>query len=302
MSRYEELEAFVRTIEAGSFTQAANQLNLAKSAVSRRIQDLETRLGTQLIVRTTRKLSLTEAGRSLLERARILLYDWQEVEASAAANHAALAGTIRVSAPLTFGIEHLSSAFIEFMDIHPNVDLDIDFNDRKSDLVSDGIDVAIRIGRLPDSGLISRKIASIKIIASASPDYLAKYDTPQTPNDLKEHKELRYGLKDHQNWTFQGPNGETGQIEMKSSLKSTNGEFLKTAAIAGKGIVILPTFVVYNEIKSGKLIPILRDYKWPELNAHAIYPPTRHLSARVRKLVDHLVEHCGGTTPYWDDI
>ncbi len=302
MNRYEDIEAFVRTIESGSFTAAAKQLGLAKSAISRRIQDLEARLDTQLIIRTTRKITLTEQGHTLFERAKILLHDWQEAEASITSNQAALAGTIRVTAPLTFGVNHLSAAFIEFLDANPNIELDIDFSDRKVDLVSEGMDLAIRIGQLPDSSLIARKLAPIRAIAAASPEYLAQNGTPRTPEDLQKLNELRYGLKDVRSWKYTAPDGSVGEIEMPSVLKSTNGDFLKDAAIAGKGIVIEPSFILCQALKDGRLVQILPDYKWPEIGAYAIYPPTRHLSARVRKLVDHLAKHCGGEDPYWEKI
>ena len=302
MSKYEDIEAFVRTVEAGSFTAAAEQMGVAKSAVSRRIQDLETRLGSQLIIRTTRKLSLTEQGHTLFERAKLLLQDWEEAEASVASRTAALAGTIRVTAPLTFGVNNLGPAFIKFLNENPCIELDVDFSDRKVDLVSEGMDLAIRIGKLPDSGLIARKLAKISSVAAASPEYIEQHGKPKTHEELALLPELRYGLKANQSWTYTAPDGNVGTFDMPSKIKSTNGDFLKNAAIEGKGIVIMPLFILHDAIKSGSLVRILEDYKWPELGAYAIYPPTRHLSARVRKLVDFLADYCGGNTPYWEEI
>ena len=179
MSRYEEIEAFVRTIEAGSFTQAAKQLGLSKSAISRRLSDLEERLGTQLILRTTRSLSLTEAGEALFQRAVGLLADWNEAEADTASESCALAGRIRLAAPLSFGVEYLGPAILDFLERHPDLTFDIDFSDRHIDLISEGIDVAIRIGQLNDSTLVARKLAPVAMLAAASPAYLKKRAIPK---------------------------------------------------------------------------------------------------------------------------
>ena len=195
MSRYEEIEAFVRTIESGSFTQAAKQLGLSKSATSRRLSDLEDRLGTQLVLRTTRSLSLTEAGEALFERAVGLLADWNEAEADTASESCALAGRIRLAAPLSFGVKYLGPAIIDFLELHPDVAFDIDFSDRQIDLISEGIDVAIRIGRLTDSTLVARKLAPIDMLAAASPAYLNKHGRPNSPKDLAKFTELHYTNK-----------------------------------------------------------------------------------------------------------
>ncbi len=300
MSKYEQIEAFVRTIEAGSFTAAAAHMGVAKSAISRRIQDLEARLGAQLIIRTTRQLTLTEAGQALHQRAARLLADWDETEAAASDSTAALSGSIRIAAPLSFGTEHLGPALLGFMDAHPDVSLDIDFSDRKVDLVADGIDVAVRIGDLPDSGMIARKLAKIRLAAAASPDYISRFGAPERPEDMQIMNELRYGYRAQSRWSYTAPDGQTGHIHMNSTLRSTNGDFLCDAAITGKGVVIEPTFILYKALRSGQLIDLFPGYEWENFAAYAVYPPTRHLSARVRALVDHLISHCGGDTPYWD--
>ncbi len=302
MSRYEDLETYVRTVESGSFTAAAKQLGIAKSAVSRRIQDLEARLKAQLIVRTTRKLTLTDQGRALFDRARILLNDWEETEAVVSQNQTSISGIIRISAPLSFGVTHLGPALIEFMNIHPDIQLEIDFSDRRIDLISEGLDVAIRIGKLPDSGLIARKIATIRTVAVASPDYVAAHGYPHSPSDLLNLRELRYSLRNTHKWNYTSPNGGRGEIEIPSRLSASNGEFLRDAAIAGMGVLLEPSFILYEDIQSKKLVQLLPDYKWDELGAYAVYPHTRHLSARVRTLVDHLMDRCGGITPYWDNF
>ena len=300
MSRYEELEAFIRTVEAGSFTGAAQQLRVAKSAISRRIQELETRLGAQLLIRSTRKLSLTEAGRELYGRSIILLADWEEAENSVRQDHSVLFGRIRMAAPLSFGLSHLSPAILDFTKAHPGISLDIDFSDRKVDLIAEGIDVAIRIGDLPDSAFVARKLATVKLVMVAGPGYLAAHGVPQRPEDLKDMVELRYGHRDKVSWIYTDPEGRTGHVEMSSSVRATNGDFLRDAAIADQGIAILPSFIVYKAVKSGALRAVLTEYTWPELGAYAIYSATRNRSERVKALVEHLAEHCGGTRPYWD--
>ncbi|CAM3852211.1 LysR family transcriptional regulator [Litorimonas haliclonae] len=302
MSRYEEIEAFVRTIEAGSFTQAAKQLGLSKSAISRRLSDLEDRLGTQLVQRTTRSLSLTEAGDSLFQRGVGLLADWNEAEADAASENCALAGRIRLAAPLSFGVQYLGPAILDFLELHPDVDFDIDFSDRQIDLISEGVDVAIRIGELNDSTMVARKLAPVEMLAVASPAYLEKQGYPNRPKDLIGFNELRYSNKTRKSWAYSGPNGETGEVEIPSSLRANNGTFLTEAAIAGQGITISPSFFLCEAVQSGKLEIVLPDYSWAEVTVYAVYPPTRHLSLRVRTWVDFLVERFKGTPPWAIEI
>lgn len=299
MSKYEEIETFCRVVEAGSITGAAKQLHIAKSAVSRRLKELETRLSVQLMTRTTRKLTLTETGETLYNRFVVVLADWQETEAAASEAQAALAGSIRIAAPLSFGVAHLGPAIIDFMQEHPLVEFDIDFSDRKVDLIAEGMDLAIRIGDLPDSSLIARKIAAASIVAAASPDYLKTHGTPKTAEDLKAHKELRYGYRSKTGWAYTDRDGATGQLDMTPALRATNGEFLRDAAIAGQGVLIEPRFIIYENLRDGSLIEILPDYQWPELSAYAVYPPTRHLSVRVRAFVSFLANRYKGT-PYWE--
>jgi DNA-binding transcriptional LysR family regulator len=299
MSKFEEIETFVRIVEAGSITGAAEHLRIAKSAVSRRLKDLEMRLGVQLMTRTTRKLTLTETGAALYERSVTLLADWAETESTVTAAQAALAGTMRVAAPLSFGIAHLGPVIVDFMSVHPNVEFDIDFSDRKVDLIAEGLDMAIRIGDLPDSSLVARKIASLSTVAVASPAYLQEHGMPQSPEDLRGLKELRYSYRPSSAWSFKAPDGSEGTIEMAARLHATNGEFLRDAAIAGEGVLIEPRFIIYENLKDGSLIEILPDYHWPELPAYAVYPPTRHLSARVRAFVDFLADRYRGV-PYWE--
>lgn len=299
MNRFEEFETFVRVVEAGSLTAAAEQMGIAKSAVSRRLKELERRLGVQLMTRTTRQITLTESGKSLYDRALRLLADWKETEGAIRSATTALSGMIKVAAPVSFGVAHLGPAIHDFVKQHPDVEFDVDFNERKVDLIAEGRDLAIRIGTLDDSALVARKLAPIKFVACASPAFLREQGHPQSAQDLEHFPELRFSYRAQDSWTYSGPDGQSGTVKMRSTLSGTNGEFLRDAALLGHGVVILPCFIVHNELRDGNLIDILPGYDWGDLTAYAVYPPTRHLSTRLRAFVDFLVERYKGT-PYWD--
>lgn len=299
MNRYDEMEAFVRTIESGSFTKAAKQVGVTKSAISRRVSDLEARLNTQLVLRTTRSLSLTEAGEALFQRAVPLLADWQEAEAVSLSDNCALSGRIRLAAPLSFGVKYLGPALLDFKALHPSLNFDIDFSDRQIDLISEGVDVAIRIGTLSDSSLIARKLASIDMVAAIAPDLLAEKGRPETPQDMHRFDELRYTHRSRKGWQYTDPHGQGGDIELASTLQANNGNFLIEAAIAGQGVTIQPLFIACDALRNGTLEVVLPDYKWSNISAYAVYPPTRHLSLRVRTFVDFLAKRFKANPP-WD--
>jgi len=300
MNRYEEIETFVRTVEAGSFTAAAAQLGVAKSVVSRRIHELEQRLDVQLMVRSTRKLSLTDEGQALYNRVIPLLADWEEAEASAGHQQAALHGVIRISLPLSFGRAHIGKVLLGFQLAHPDVSFDVDFTDRKVDLIAEGFDLAVRIGDLPDSTMVARKLAPITSVAVASPQYLKLHGIPQNPEDLKAHRELRFGLRQRKGWLYVAPDGAQGEIEMQSMLRANSGDFLCDAAIVDHGVVILPRFIAHPALVSGELVELLPGYQWSALNAYALYPSSKHLPRRVRELVDHLVADCAEGSLPWE--
>jgi DNA-binding transcriptional LysR family regulator len=300
MNRFEELQTFVRVVETGNISRAAERMNIAKSAVSRRISDLETRLDVQLFHRNTRKLNLTASGEGFYQRAVRILCDLEEAETAITQQHGTLSGVLRVAVPLSFGLTHLGPAITDFMQTHPKIEFDLDFNDRQVDLLQDGFDVGIRIANLGDSSLIARPISSIHSVVGASPGYLKQFGTPQTPKELEQHACLIYSnLADPQVWKYQSPTGESGSVKVRATLKANYGEFMLSAAVKDQGIVLQPTFIAYKAIERGELIPILTDYQWPSIKAYAIYPQTRHLSYRVRAFVDFLVERFAGQ-PYWD--
>ena len=300
MDRFEALDTFVRVVEAGSISGAADRMGVAKSAVSRRLADLEQHLGVQLLRRTTRRMDITTTGRSLYERAVRLLADLQETELAVSTEHGALSGSLRVAAPLSFGLRHLSGAIEDFLRLHPDVQFDLDFNDRQVDILQESFDVAIRIAELDDSSLIARRIAPIHTTLIASPAYLERYGTPRTPAELERHHCLVYtNLPDPALWDYRDKNGEPGRVRVNAVLKANNGDFLRSMAAAGRGIAQQPTFICHEAIEQGELVPVLGDYRWRSVNAYAVYPQTRHLSQRVRAFVDFLAERFAGV-PYWD--
>jgi DNA-binding transcriptional LysR family regulator len=300
MDRFADMQMFVRVVETGSISAAAERLEIAKSAVSRRLAELESRLGAQLLHRTTRRLNLTDSGRAYLERAQTILADLAEAEAAVSQAHTALKGRLRVALPLSFGLLHLAPLIESFMALHPDVEFDLDFNDRQIDLMQEGFDLAIRIANLPDSSLIARRLAPIRHVLSASPAYLAKHGTPIRPQDLKDHVCLAYSnLANPGVWHYRTPDGVAGSMQVPIKLKANNGDFLCQAALAGHGLILHPSFYLRDALRSGTLVPLLTDIIWPELNVYAVYPPTRHLSSRVRAFVDFLAQRLAGV-PAWD--
>lgn len=301
MNRFENMETFIRVVETGGISAAADRLNVAKSAVSRRLKELEAHLGVELFHRTTRRLSLTETGRAFYHQCVRILDDVLEAELATSQAHGELQGSLKIALPLSFGIMHMSSAITEFLKQHPRIEFDLDFNDREVDLVQEGFDLAIRIANLPDSSLIARKVASMQSVMCASPDYLERMGSPQSPADLSKHHCLVYSLlRDFEHWPLLDAKGEMIKTRIKPYLKASTGEFLRDAAVDGLGVVLLPSFIVYRDIERGALIPILCEYRRPIIEAYAVYPQTRHLSQRVRAFVDFLVKRFEGT-PYWDE-
>ncbi len=300
MNRLEDLEAFVAVVESGSFTQAAERLGTAKSAVSRRVSALEARLGVELLRRTTRKLNLTETGQSFYERSARILADLDEAESAVAQAHGELRGQLRVALPLSFGLRHMSDPIAEFARRHPKVSFDLDLNDRRVDLLEEGADLALRIGHLSDSSLIARKLCDMRTVVVASPEYLDEHDAPETPADLASHDCLVYSnLPDPLRWVCRDAEGQKIEVNVNPAMTVSSGDFICEQAIRGRGIAMQPTFIAGEYVASGALVPLLTDYEWPVTPAFAVYPPTRHLSYRVRAFIDFLAETFSGT-PDWD--
>jgi DNA-binding transcriptional LysR family regulator len=301
MDRFAQLQAFVEVVEAGSFSRAADRLGIGKSLVSRRVSELEKNLGAQLLQRTTRSLSLTSHGRAFFERAIRILGDLEEAEQAIADDAGALRGKLRLAAPLSFGLHHLGRAINGFLADHPGIELDLDLNDRQIDLVEEGFDMAIRIGDLPDSTLIARRLGAARFATCASPGYLAEHGEPKTPDELSGHVGLHYSNATlAEAWRFGGTDKEPITAIPGIRLRASNGDALAAAAMAGLGIVNLPTFIVADALRAGDLIAILQDYRRAPLGIHALYPPGRLMPRRLRLFSDYL-EGRFGDSPYWDD-
>ncbi len=300
MDKFEDLQAFVAVVEAGSFTGAAERLGAAKSAVSRRVSALEERLGVQLLRRTTRTQNLTETGRSFYAHSARILADLDEAESAVQQEHGELRGTLRVALPLSFGVRHMCKPIASFTRRHPKIRFDLDLNDRRIDLVEEGMDLAIRIGHLPDSSLIARRLFDARTVVCASPHYLSVHGEPQSPEELVDHDCLVYtNLPDPGTWRWKDGQGRQQSVDVRVVMRASNGDLLANAAAHGLGIVIQPTFLAAEAIRRGNLVPILENYEWPASPAFAVYPPTRHLSYRVRAFIDFLADRFSGT-PQWD--
>ncbi|WDE07397.1 LysR family transcriptional regulator [Thalassomonas viridans] len=299
MGQLEQMAIFVRIVEAGGIGKAAEQLNLAKSAVSRRLVELETRLDTRLLIRTTRKSKLTDAGNVFYQRAVKILDDVAQMNNETSCVDATLNGTLRMAVPLSFGLMHLTSAIDEFSGHHPELTIELDFADRQIDLVEEGYELAIRIADLKDSSLQAKRITPVRHVLCASPAYLKAKGTPHTIADLKKHQFLQYGKASHAKITITDPRGKTVSLPITAKMKANNGDFLRDMAIAGHGITYLPTFIAWQAVLTGELVPLLCDHRLPVANVYAVYPQTRFLSQRARVLIDFMAERFGDN-PYWD--
>jgi DNA-binding transcriptional LysR family regulator len=290
MDRFLEMRVFAAVVDAGSFVGSCDALEMSKPAVSRYVRDLEARLGVRLLQRTTRKLSLTDEGAVFYARCKDLLANVEAAESEITSRSSEASGVLKVNVPVSFGIIHLAPLWAEFMARHPKVALDVTLSDRLVDLVEEGFDVAVRIARLPSSSLISRKIASTRMILCASPGYLKKHGTPKQPADLVHHTVLAYSLLaagDH--WEFEGPRGKV-TVKVTPRLHSNSGETCRSVALAHQGIILQPSFLVGDDLKRGALVPLLPDYLAMALGVYAIYPTRQHLSPKVRLLIDFLIE------------
>ena len=301
MDRLVALESFVAVVEAGQFSAAAERLGLGKSVISRRISELEEHLDARLLQRTTRRLSLTEAGREFYPRALQLMEDMAEAEQSVSSGQQALSGRIRLATPLTFGLLHLAPLINRFLHNHPRVVLDLDMDDSQVNLIQEGVDLALRIGQLEDSSMIALPLSPIRALLVASPDYLAKHGTPTSPEQLSAHPMLCYSnLPDPTTLRLFDREERKHKLSLKPRLLANNGDLLLGAASAGLGICVSPTFIAYRAIVEGRLVPILNDYRLPTATAYAVYPSRRFVPQRVRALVEFLQQEFGDK-PYWDE-
>lgn len=300
MDNLTDIAVFVRVVQRGSFTLAADELEISRAAASKYVSRLEERLGARLMQRTTRRLSLTEAGAALFEASRGALERIEEAESAIARFQSEPRGRLRVSAPMSFGILHLGPELAEFARAHPHVSLDIAFDDRYVNLVEEGFDVAIRIGKLADSTLVARKLAATRLVACAAPSYIAEHGEPETPEDLVAHNCLLYSYLATANvWRFTAPDGREVSVAVSGNLRANNGIVEAQAAVAGMGILLTPTFYVGPHIRDGRLQRILRAYRAPEIGIHAVYAQRSHVPPKVRAFVDFLARRFG-RKPDWE--
>ncbi len=288
------MQVYVAVVDGGSFVHAAERFDTSTASISRQVSSLEEHLGARLLQRTTRRLSMTEPGRAFYERAQQILTDVAETEAVIGSETTKPGGLLRVSVPLSYGLQAFSRILPDFRMRYPGLKMDIDLSDRTVDLVNEGIDVAVRIGASPSQNLIARKIAPVRIVVCASPEYLAQRGTPQTPEQLAGHDTLAYSLlATGDTWSFHGPNGEEQSVRIEPTVHANNGDLLRQLAVAGGGIISQPDFIVAEDLASGALVPLLEDWKRGESHIYAVYLSRKFLSPKVRVFIDYLVERLG---------
>ncbi|HBO12362.1 MAG: LysR family transcriptional regulator [Pseudomonadales bacterium] len=295
MDRFLEMQTFTCVVDAGSFVGAADALGVSKAAVSRHVNELESRLGVRLLHRTTRRLSLTSEGEVFLARCRELLSSLNEAEAEITASSDTARGLLRVNVPVTFGIRRLAPLWGEFRERHSQVRLDITLADRLVDLVEEGYDLAIRIGALDSSSLVSRRLTVTRLILCAAPEYLASHGTPEHPDELQDHAVIGYSyFSSGDAWQLEGPEGPV-IASTRPCIHSNNGDTCRGAALAGQGIILQPDFLVGDDIAAGTLVELMPEYRAAELGVYAIYPSRRHIAPKIRALIAFLSEHFADT-------
>jgi DNA-binding transcriptional LysR family regulator len=293
------MRVFAAVVESGSFAAAADKLDMSRGMVTRYVAQLEAHLGARLLHRTTRKLSLTEAGSDYHPRATQILAMIEEAESSLAQEAAVPRGTLRVTSSQAFGVRHLGWAITEYLLKYPEVQVDVTLNDRTVDLVEEGFDLAIRVAAQVDPGLVARRIAPARIVACAAPGYLKQHGTPASPKDLEQHNCLSYAYWSSQDeWVFRR-DGVEQRVRVSGNLRGNNGDILSAAAVEGLGVILHPTFLVYEALRQNKLVRILADWQAPELTLFAVYPHRKYLPPKVRSFIDFLAERFG-PEPYWD--
>ena len=292
MGQLEDFRLFVHIVDNGGISKTAASLGIAKSAISRRLSQLESRMGVNLIVRSARQWYLSEAGKQLYQRASSILLDMDDIYAELGRQNCVEHGNIRISVPLHFGLNVLSAALLEFSTLYPKVHLTVDFNDRMVNLVEERYDLSVRISQLKDSSLISKKIGEISHVICASPDYLNNAEKIKDLDDLKRHQILQFGPAKKFRWSADNSNGKPVNVSLTSSMNSDNGQFLVNAAKQGLGIIKLPIFFVQAELNQGTLVKALENFIHEPFGIYALYPETRHLPRRVRLLLDFLGQFC----------
>ena len=300
MDRIDSMRLFVRVAELGSFAAVAQQMNVARSVVTRQVAALETHLKTKLLARSTRRLSLTSAGTNYLEKCRDILSLLDSAESGLADDTQAPRGQIRITLPFSFGIHQLMPLFVDFMTANPEIRIELDFSDRRTNLIEGGFDLAIRISERLEPGDVARKIGRSQSVIVASPDYLQRHGQPKHPRDLNQHECLTYLIDARSSWAFV-IDGAVQLFPITGRLKANSGDALLAACIRGFGISHAPTFIVEQAVRAHQLEIVLPKFATPELGIYAVFPSNRYVPHRVMALVDYLAQRIGPKPP-WDDI
>ncbi len=297
MDRFDEINAFAAVADVRSFTQGARRLGVSSAQVSKLVARLENRLGARLLNRTTRDVSLTDTGRAYLERARALIDDFEALEGSVR-DETGPKGLLKVSAPVSFGATQLTPALLDFAAAFPEVSLDVSQTDRMVNLVEEGFDVGVRIGALTDSSLIARRLAAVRMVTCAAPDYLARAGEPATPEDLGRHEAIiDTNAADPNVWGFGGHN-DRRDVRVHGRLRFGGADACVAAARRSLGVTRTPAFAAAEDLRQGRLVPLLCAWEPEMIHVHAVYPHARHLAAKVRAFVDFLAERYAGE-PEW---
>lgn len=300
MAHLEDIAVFVQVVDNGSFTAAAERLGMSKSVVSKYVTRLENRLGARLLNRTTRRLSLTEVGRAFYERTQQGLQEIEDAEAEVSRLQGAVRGSLRLNAPMSFGILHIAPALSDFLARYPDITVELNLDDRQLDLVKGGFDVAIRIADLPDSSLVARRLGPCRHVVCAAPGYFKRRGVPRKPEDLRKHNAITFQYQDTpRQWHFRSPAGKVITVPVTGSLQANNSLALREALLQELGVTLTPTFMVGSDIATGMLQAVLSDYPTLELSIYAVYPQRRHLSPKVRAFVEFMAQRIGEAPP-WD--
>lgn len=292
MDQLSGLKAFCRVVDAGGFSAAAVELNVSHTVVSKQVRQLETMLGAQLLNRTTRKLSLTEAGHTYYDYARRILDELRDADLAITQHHAVPRGTLRINAPMAFGTLDVTPWLPRFIARYPELKVDLVCNDRFVDLIDEGFDVALRLAReMPDSTLMAKRLATSTAMLVAAPAYLERHGTPRAAQDLARHNCLTYTLVPKPNeWTFTAPDGSRQTVLVRGNFQANTGIALRSVALAGVGIATTASFIVHADLQSGALVPVLADHVLRARDLYAVYPHNRHLSPKVRAFIDFASE------------
>lgn len=299
MDRFRELECFVAVVEAGSFVGAGEALSLSKAAISRSVIELEARLGARLLQRTTRRLSLTDAGQAYYARCKQLLADLDEADGAVGAVTGRPVGRLRINAPFSFGILHLAPLWGPFIERYPDVELDVTLSDRIVDVVDEGFDAVVRISRMTDSSLVFRRLATTRIVLAASPAYLARYGEPRRIEELASHRVIAYSYRSEGDaWRFETPEGPR-DVQTRPCMRTNNGDTCRAIALADQGIVLQPDFLIHEDLRQGRLVEVLPDCRAADIGIYIVYPSRKYLSVKVRALIDYLA--ASFESPVWAD-